>query len=90
MARRAAGAGDVLGGEMSNKPTTKAEILAGLKAGRSLIVDRKDCPLLPWLMEMSDRNLVKRELVTFDEQSTAYRFRWNKTRKKRAQVEEVR
>ena len=33
---------------------TKEDMLAGLKAGRKLRCDRKDEPLLPWLLEHPD------------------------------------
>jgi hypothetical protein len=63
---------------MSNCPRnfTKDEMIAGLKAGRTLMLDRRDAPELADLQELERQGLVASELVTFDEQSSALRWRW--------------
>ena len=53
---------------------TRDELLFGFQAGRSLIVDRKDSPVLPLLWEMEREGLIVSELVQYDEQSSALRF----------------
>ena len=55
---------------------TKEEMVEGLKAGRTLVVDRKDAPELPELLEMERQGLVTSKLVEYDEQSSALKFRW--------------
>lgn len=55
---------------------TKDEIVLGLKAGRSLIIDRCDAPELPELLEMERHGLVTSQLVEYDDQSSAMKFRW--------------
>lgn len=57
---------------------TKEQMIVGLKAGRSLMVDRKDAPELEDLLAMEKEGLVVSKLVTFDEQSSALKFTWNK------------
>jgi len=55
---------------------SKEEMIACLKAGRSLVVDCNDAPELPELLAMQQEGLVTSELVVFDEQSSALLFRW--------------
>lgn len=55
---------------------TKESVLAGLKSGRILMCDRRDEPLLPWLMSLVDAGQLNCELVEFDEQSSAMKFTW--------------
>jgi hypothetical protein len=55
---------------------TRDELIAGLKAGRSLMLDRRDAPELADLLELEREGLVESKLVEFDEQSSALRFRW--------------
>jgi hypothetical protein len=57
---------------------TKEQMIEGLKAGRSLMVDRKDAPELPELLELERQGLVESRLVEFDEQSSALKFWWKK------------
>jgi hypothetical protein len=57
---------------------TKDQIITGLKAGRKLIIDRKDAPELEDLLQLEKEGLVTSELITFDEQSSALRFTWKK------------
>ena len=54
---------------------TREELLVGFKAGRTLVVDRKDAPVLPLLWEMEREGLVESEFVEYDEQSSALKFR---------------
>lgn len=60
---------------------TKDQIIAGLKTGRSLMVDRKDAPELEDLLQLEKEGLVTSKLITFDEQSSALKFTWNKEHK---------
>lgn len=55
---------------------TKEQMIAGLKAGRVLCVDRKDAPELPELLQMQRDGLVESKLVIIDEQSSVLKFRW--------------
>lgn len=55
---------------------TKDEMIAALKAGRTLMVDRHDAPELPELLAMEREGLVTSEFIIFDEQSSALKFRW--------------
>jgi hypothetical protein len=52
------------------------EMLAGLRAGRTLCVDRMDAPEWVELREWEIRGLVTFELVEIDEQSSVVRVRW--------------
>jgi len=63
---------------MTNCPRnfTKEQMLAGLKAGRTLCFDRKDAPELPELLEMQAQGLVASWLVEIDDQSSILKFRW--------------
>lgn len=65
---------------MSNCPRnlTKEQIITGLKAGRSLMVDRKDAPELEDLLQLEREGLVTSKLIEFDEQSSALKFTWKK------------
>lgn len=54
---------------------TKEEVLDGLNAGRVLRCDRRDEPLLPWLLELCDDGVLECELVELDEQSSVMEFR---------------
>jgi hypothetical protein len=58
---------------------SKAAIIAGLQAGRTLVVDRKDAPELEDLRELEREGLVASELVEIDDQSSALRWRWKGT-----------
>lgn len=55
---------------------TKEQMIAGLKAGRTLMMDRRDAPEFNDLLELQALGMVTSELVTFDEQSSALRWRW--------------
>lgn len=52
------------------------DILAGLKAGRRLRVDRHDAPELDDLADLLARKLIDCRLITIDEQTTALEFFW--------------
>lgn len=54
---------------------TKEEVMTGLQAGRTLIVDRRDFPLLPWLLEQVDAGVLTVQYIEYDEQSSAMKFR---------------
>jgi hypothetical protein len=53
---------------------TKEEALAGLQAGHELRVDRKDEPLLPWLLLHPN---IENQLVQVEEQYSYIKFWWN-------------
>jgi len=55
---------------------TKEEIIAGLKAGRTLCIDRKDSPALPIALELESEGKVTTELIQLDEQSSVLKVRW--------------
>lgn len=56
---------------------TLDEMIAGLKAGRTLCVDRRDAPELPELLELERKGLVTSELVeNYEEQYSVLKFRW--------------
>lgn len=57
---------------------TKEQMVEGLKAGRTLCVDRKDAPELPELLEMEAQGLVESKLVEIDEQSSVRKFWWKR------------
>jgi hypothetical protein len=50
------------------------EVLAGLKAGRLLRCDRKDEPLLPWLLNHPD--IENSGIVQADDQYSYIEFWW--------------
>jgi hypothetical protein len=52
---------------------SKDEILKGLQAGRKLRCDRKDEPLLPWLLGHPD---IGNKFIQHDEQSSCIEFWW--------------
>ena len=52
---------------------TEDEILEGLKAGRVLRCDRKDDPMLPFLLENPD---IDNKFVQQDDQYSYIEFRW--------------
>lgn len=55
---------------------TKEQLIDGLKAGRTLIVDRRDAPELDDLFELEKQGLVTQQFVEIDDQSSAVRWRW--------------
>lgn len=54
---------------------SRDEVLAGVQAGRTLVIQRKDDPNLPMLMEMQEEGLIVSELKQLDEQSSILKFR---------------
>lgn len=63
---------------MTNCPRnfTKEQLVTGLKAERTLVLDRRDAPELNDLLELERQGLVTQKLVSFDEQSSAIKWRW--------------
>lgn len=57
---------------------TREQMEAGLKAGRVLCVDRRDCKELQILLEMQREGLVKSQLVQVDDQYSVAKFTWAK------------
>jgi hypothetical protein len=57
---------------------TKEQIIEGLKAGRTLTMDRTDAPELDDLFELERQGLVTQQFVVIDEQSSAVKWRWKK------------
>lgn len=55
---------------------TKEQIIEGLKAGRTLVVDRRDAPELDDLFELQKQGLVESTMVYYDEQSSAAKWKW--------------
>ena len=55
---------------------TKEQMVAGLKAGCTLNVDRKDAPELEELLELEKQGLIESRFVEIDEQSSILKFRW--------------
>jgi len=55
---------------------TKEQIIHGLKAGRTLVVDRRDAPELQDLLDLQKEGLVTSNYIEYDEQSSALKFRW--------------
>lgn len=53
---------------------TPEDVAAGLLAGKTLIIDRNDNPLLPHLLDLVERGDVESEFVQHDEQSSAMKF----------------
>lgn len=54
---------------------SRDEIVAGLKAGRTLNVDRRDAPELDILFDLEREGLVESRLVEIDEQSSVLKWR---------------
>ncbi len=55
---------------------SKEQIIAGLKAGRTLCIDRRDAPELKDLLELQEQGLVESMLVDIDDQSSVAKFKW--------------
>ena len=54
---------------------TQEEAMQGFNSGRTLVVDRKDEPLLPWLLQQVNAGVLTRELIQYDDQSSAMKFK---------------
>jgi hypothetical protein len=59
-----------------NRNFTKEQIVDGLRAGRTMNVDRKDAPELEDLLDLERQGLVEQRLVVIDEQSSVVKWRW--------------
>jgi hypothetical protein len=59
---------------------TKEEIIAGLQAGRALMLDRRDAPELEDLLELERQGLVTQRLIEIDHQSSVVMWRWKQQR----------
>jgi hypothetical protein len=55
---------------------TKEQMITGLQSSRTLVVDRRDAPELPELLQMERDGLVISRFIEYDEQSSALKFRW--------------
>lgn len=55
---------------------TREEIIAGLKAGRTLNIDRRDSPAIPIVEALEAEGLVIARLVELDDQSSVLKVRW--------------
>lgn len=53
---------------------TRQQAMVGFKAGRTLVIDRRDAPLLPWLLRQVDAGVLTMEFIEYDEQSSAMKF----------------
>jgi hypothetical protein len=56
----------------------KEDILKGLQAGQKLRCDRKDEPLLPWLL--NHPQITSSGIVQASDQCSYIEFRWNEER----------
>jgi hypothetical protein len=54
---------------------TRDEILIGLRAGRTLCIDRRDSPALPIALSLESEGLASTELVQLDEQCSVLKVR---------------
>lgn len=54
---------------------SREEIMAGLRAGKTLCIDRRDSPTLPTVLQMEREGQVVTELVQLDEQSSVLKVR---------------
>jgi len=52
------------------------EMIEGLKAGRTLCLDRIDAPELEDLQELERQGLVVSKLVCIDDQCSVMKYRW--------------
>ena len=55
---------------------TKDQLIAGLKAGRTLVLDRRDAPELDDLLALEADGLVEQQFVQIDDQSSAIKWKW--------------
>lgn len=56
---------------------SRGDIIAGLQAGKTLCIDRKDSPVLPIVLKLQEEGFVTTKLVQLDEQSSVLKVRWN-------------
>jgi hypothetical protein len=57
---------------------SRDDLIAGLLAGKTAVVDRKDAPELQDLLALEREGLVTSKLVQRDEQSSVMEFRWTR------------
>ena len=57
---------------------TKEQIIAGLKAGRTLVLDRRDAPEFIDLLDLERQGLVVQQFIEISEQSSCVKWRWKK------------
>jgi hypothetical protein len=55
---------------------TKDQIIAGLKAGRTLNIVRRDAPELKDVLDLEANGLVSTRLVEIDDQFSVLKARW--------------
>jgi hypothetical protein len=55
---------------------TKDEMITGLKAGRTLVMDRRDAPEFGDLLDLEREGLVTQRSIEIDDQSSAIMWRW--------------
>jgi hypothetical protein len=55
---------------------TKEDVVLGLKAGRKLRCDRRDEPLLPWLL--AHPNIDNSGIIQLDDQNSYIEFWWKR------------
>lgn len=55
---------------------TKDQIITGLKAGRTMVMDRRDAPEFEDLLDLERQGLVTQQFVEIDDQSSAVKWRW--------------
>lgn len=61
---------------MTHRNFSKEQLIAGLKKGRTLVVDRCDAPELDDLIELERQGLVEHISVDIDSQHSVLKFRW--------------
>jgi hypothetical protein len=66
--------------QMSNCPRllTKEQLIAGLKSGRMVFIEREDAPELDDLKELTDQELVNYQVIQIEGQYVA-KFWWKTT-----------
>lgn len=55
---------------------TREELEAGLKAGKTLLVPRRDAPELAIILELQEEGKVTTKVLQVDEQSSLLQVRW--------------
>jgi hypothetical protein len=66
---------DMAGTDTCPRVLTRGEMVAGLKAGRTYYVDRRDAPELIELQQLERDGLVTSRLIEIDEQSSVLQFK---------------
>lgn len=55
---------------------TKEQLIAGLKAGRTLVMDRRDAPELDDLLVLESEGLVTQQFIVLNDQESVVKWRW--------------